>query len=407
MRPSVVSIVENELPLFVHSETVNTLIDGKTCDAGCEVQPGDFEIEIQQKKLENEIRTEIGDQSILEIETETESREVEIETLHETKHEHDKLNVGCNTHNSNLQHTDCDKTNTKAKLICKTRHVSEYRGQLNAKAIPNKGMYILTTYQNEDVEIPVKILIDSGSSMSLYSRSAYEKIPEFARPPVKYTNKRIKFADGSCQDSSGIVTFDFQIGDKIEQVDFLLGDYTDEAILGMADITKLSLSIDFSNLLVTQGENWLPIHDVQQCLIGRKVLVRKTVVIPAQSQMVLPAYVENLDCQFAFHDSPVMLETNTKLTSKSGIIPIESLHQEIDESIPVMVFNTSERSVKITGDTILGKFTDVGDITNIQEEIENIRYLDCVREVNIDTMRPIMISLVHHVNILKYLNILI
>ena len=218
--------------------------------------------------------------------------------------------------------------------------------------------------------------------MSLLSRRAFEKIPDFAKPAIQYTNKRIKFADGSCQSSSGIVTFDIQIGDNISQIDFLLGDYTDEAILGMSDITKLSLSIDFSNLLVTQGENWLPIHDVQQCLVGRKVLVRKTTVIPAHSRIVLQAYVENMGRQCAYTENPILLET--KIASDTGIIPVDSLHQEIDENIPVMVFNTSDKCSEITCDTILGHFVETDCISDFQDETEYIRQFDCVPETDME-----------------------
>ena len=106
------------------------------------------------------------------------------------------------------------------------------------------------------------------------------------------SGKKIKFADGSVQVSSSIVRLPLQIGDQMIHVDFLLGSYTDDAILWMANITRLSLNIDFANLLVSQYDKWwLPVHDVQQTLlaIGHKVMVRKATVIPGNSQLVLPA----------------------------------------------------------------------------------------------------------------------
>ena len=110
----------------------------------------------------------------------------------------------------------------------------------------------------------------------------------------------------------------------------------------MADITKLSLTIDFAHLLVTQDQLWLPIHDIQSSLIGRKVLVRRSVVIPANTQMVLPAYVEDSKHDFLFSEDPLMLEVNKNIISEFGVVPAKSLYQEFENEIPVLLYNTNE-----------------------------------------------------------------
>ena len=178
----------------------------------------------------------------------------------------------CSDINASSMKPNCHPA--KYKLVFKTRKMSEYQGQINHNAVPNKGLYILAEYQTDEVPLPVKILIDSGSSMSLMHRGVYHKIPDWAKPPIHSTGKKIKFADGRIQEASGIVTLPLQIGETTTNIDFLLGEYSDEAILGMSDISKLELKIDFSKLLVIHaGKWWLPVHDIQQTLIGRKVEV--------------------------------------------------------------------------------------------------------------------------------------
>ena len=70
--------------------------------------------------------------------------------------------------------------------------------------------------------------------------------------------------------------------------------------VGMNDIHALSLTIDFQNMLVSKDEFWLPVHDIQNSLVGHKVIVRKTTVIPRKSQRILSAYVEGTDDKFVF-----------------------------------------------------------------------------------------------------------
>jgi predicted aspartyl protease len=142
-------------------------------------------------------------------------------------------------------------------LVFKSRPVSECKNILNLNADPSKGLYILASFQNKTVSVPIKVLIDSGSSMSLLDKSVFNNIPENMRPVMKETEKQIKFADGSVQKSEGVVTISLRSDEKIVHVDFLLGKYTDEAILGMHDIHALGLKIDFQKMTITQEDRWM------------------------------------------------------------------------------------------------------------------------------------------------------
>ena len=209
--------------------------------------------------------------------------------------------------------------------------------------------------------------------MSLLSKSAYDKLPEYMKPSLRKSEKQIKFADGSVQNSIGIVSIPLQIGSCIETIDFLVGNYTDEAILGMVDITKLKLSVDFAKLLVTKDKMWLPIYDVQESLVGRKVLVRRSVIIPAKSQMLIPAYVQDLKDKHIYANSPTVFEGHDRLKSEIGLFTAKSIHQEIDQDIPILVFNTNTEDLNISNDTVLGELSDIEKINavNIESETEN------------------------------------
>ena len=262
----------------------------------------------------------------------------------------------------NTEEDSVRKINLQAhvpRLVFKTKPVNAYNSKINKKSEPNKGLYILASFQNDDKALPLKLLLDSGSSMSLLHNEVYNSLPENMRPPIKQTSKQIKFADGSIQDSSGIVTMPLQIGDDIHHTDFILGNYTDEAIIGMNDIRALALTIDFQRMLVTKSDLWLPIHDVNSTLIGRKVVVRKSVVVPRRSQHIISASVEGAEDEFIFSDTPVVLEADQDLMNYCGVIPAKSVHQFIEPELPVMVYNGTEDDITFSSDTVLGCFGEV------------------------------------------------
>ena len=265
--------------------------------------------------------------------------------------------------------SDSGENNMKlSKLIFKTRHISEHKGIMNMNSDPSKGLYIMAQLQNNEVGVPMKLLIDCGSSMSLLDERMYEQIPDNMKPEIRQTGKQIKFADGSVQKSSGIVRIPVQVGNKVSQIDFLLGKYTDQAILGMNNIHDLALKIDFENMLVTQGDYYFPVHDIRDSLVGRKVIVRRTVVIPPRTQQIVQASVENLENKFVFSEQPAILETNCNLVTEVGIIPAKSVHQDIDESIPVMLYNPHDVEITLPDDMVVGELADVDILTDQETE---------------------------------------
>jgi hypothetical protein len=65
------------------------------------------------------------------------------------------------------------------------------------------------------------------------NKQTYDQIPESIRPKLQNTDYKVKFADGSIQTCLGIIEVPIQIENTVEIVKFLVGNYTDEGILGM------------------------------------------------------------------------------------------------------------------------------------------------------------------------------
>ncbi len=87
-------------------------------------------------------------------------------------------------------------------------------------------------------DIPIKMLIDSGATSSLLHQQVYEAIPIQVRPKLKAIDIQITLADGSIQPCQGKISLPLQIGPTQYSVEFLVGNWSDEAILGMEELKK-------------------------------------------------------------------------------------------------------------------------------------------------------------------------
>ena len=113
---------------------------------------------------------------------------------------------------------------------------------------------------NAPSQIQVNFLIDSGATASLLDEKVFECIQEH-RPRLRPVDVRVTLADGSVQQCRGKATFPMGIGDLCQPVEFLVGRWSDQAILGMRELHMLGLSINFDGMVVTKDDWWIPTND--------------------------------------------------------------------------------------------------------------------------------------------------
>ena len=152
-----------------------------------------------------------------------------------------------------------------------------------------------------------------------------QKIPEEIRPTLEESENKVKFADGSVQKADGLVALNLKVGNRKKRVSFLIGNFTDEAILGMNDLHTLDFLIDFCTITVLKGDLAIPVQDIYCNSATRKVVVRKSVTLAQESIPVL-VYNPNADI--------VTLEENTvvgMLVNIPGMISKITDYDKVDE----------------------------------------------------------------------------
>ena len=106
--------------------------------------------------------------------------------------------------------------------------------ELKTQAEPIRSLYINALYGNSDSSVDLRVLVDCGAS--LLSRNALQKIPQKIHPALEQSETKVKFVDGSIQSANGSVNLNLKVGDKTNTVNFLVGDFKDDAKLGMHDL---------------------------------------------------------------------------------------------------------------------------------------------------------------------------
>ena len=243
-------------------------------------------------------------------------------------------------------------------------------GQSNRLANSDHGIYLRTSYRCNDISLPFNILIDCGASMSLLHHSLLEKIPEEYRIPLQETNLKVRFADGRVQSGTGVLKLPVWIGKEVKIVDFLVGEFTDDAILGMRDLKAFGISIDFDNCLVTKGDLWLPAVDVNSKPLVNKVVIRRTCVLAPRSQSIVQACVKQRKGQVLDNESTVMMIPTNSITNELGVLPAKTLHFACKKIVPILMYNPSTEPVVLEPDTVVGLMESVHELS-IEESIAN------------------------------------
>ena len=100
-------------------------------------------------------------------------------------------------------------------------------------------------------------MLDSGCSRSIVSRALLRTLPESACGRTVPFDGHGVLADGSKVALSQLITLHFKLGSRTVHHDFLVGDVTEHALLGLDFFEKEGCMIDFKHCTFTCGSTKL------------------------------------------------------------------------------------------------------------------------------------------------------
>ena len=189
-----------------------------------------------------------------------------------------------------------------------------------------------------------KFIIDTGASCSIIK-------PCLAKGEVLQGGKhiRLKTATGELVPVVGQIQTEIRLGNKTFQHQFLVADIEEECLLGLDFMRIQGFAVDLKMGTFKQGDLEIPVYHKGEMISVKRVLVTKSIVVPAQSESLVWAKIES--------------DKNSKVVGfieplngveKHGLMIGKTLvRTESGSYVPVRVMNVTECEKQITkGDEI-------------------------------------------------------
>ena len=121
---------------------------------------------------------------------------------------------------------------------------------MNPTANTNQGIYLLASYGVGNQKYSFKTLLDCGAESSLMSEDMLHKIPVSVRPQpqVQKTCKKLRMADGSTTICAKIIKMPLSLNGQRHVIEFIVGKFSDDAMVGMKDLQAIGMAIDLNCL---------------------------------------------------------------------------------------------------------------------------------------------------------------
>ena len=193
--------------------------------------------------------------------------------------------------------------------------------------------------------MPVRCLIDSGSTMSVLHTSCYESIPLRVRPKLQPLSGSLRVADGGLVPLLGKAVFTLDLGMNSVEHSLVVADIGAPAILGMDFLKVHRCVLDASQATVLVEGHHYECHCSKDIESVFRVTVSETVLDRLRSRVILPGRV-----------GAIPGHTTAVLQPGQQLIMQHGCEDPTGAAVPLQVVNSSQ------GDGI-------GECTSIQEVI--------------------------------------
>ena len=263
------------------------------------------------------------------------------------------------------------------------------------------GLFVVSKVHEQQI----KCLIDTGSTITILSKTVYESFPDDKRPICQTTSTPVLSADGTPLKVYGYCMFPIQIGTKQFEHDFWIADIQADGILGIDFMKENKCSLDLENNVFKLGpdqircisEN-LPVPMKTCC----RIVLAETKVIPPKHETILPgtALIKSSA------NITGLVEPINSFGKKTGVMVAKTLVDTVNHIIPIRVFNPSNETQIVYKDMSLALLHPISTIVDNMKRADHEKYTQdvaCTRlQVNEQTIPPYLQDL--YANSIKYLD---
>lgn len=216
------------------------------------------------------------------------------------------------------------------------------------------------------------VLLDTGASISIISEGVVKKWSQEQRGSIVGTNVKVKVANDMGLPVTGEVVVELVLGGHRIAHKCIIADITSDVLLGLDFLRAESCSIDITSKSLHWRGIEVPLRDTPDRQQSCRVTVCQTVVVPAQTEMVIAGQLgrENKQGEYG------IIEPALSLVKKNSLILAPSLVSSTEETVPVRLMNPSDKPVTLYRGTTAGIFEIVNAIG------PNINTYNKVKQIN-------------------------
>ena len=197
--------------------------------------------------------------------------------------------------------------------------------------------------------VEIDFLLDTGSTLTVRHPDKFMGIAEKERPRLCRNNSQIRMANGDLLASYGEAILPLCIGDQVLQHTVVVADIEAPGILGLDFLKRHKGILDASNGILTIDSQR---HKCMTGLEGSsvcRVQLKDTVVIPAQSEMIISG-----ECRWPYgQNKNGLLEPSVSFLKRNLLMGKAVVDPHGDE-IPVRVLNPTSDPFTLYKGTTLG-----------------------------------------------------
>lgn len=214
-------------------------------------------------------------------------------------------------------------------------------------------------------------LIDTGASKSILSKGMYKKIAQKVDLSPGAV-PRLQLADGTPLETLGTICDSIQVGPVSMKQVLIVANISDDGIIGLDFLRQHHCSLDLKMDEIVIGGRRISCGKGAPIVEVGRVECVESVIIPARTEMIVSAYVEN-----APGGAHGLIEANPKFEMSTSVKVASSLNVLNGSVVPVRVMNPTSVGIEVRAGVTIGYAQEVIEVCTIATENDRFSEVDC------------------------------
>ena len=262
---------------------------------------------------------------------------------------------------------------------------------IGRQVLRSEGVYIEGHVQGTEVNFTV----DTGASRTVLSRRAFQQIPFAKRPLLKKSNM-LASADGKPLHELGKAIFDIKLEDLPFEIEVVVAEIEDEALLGLDVLMKADCgpaNLRLSDGIMLLGDTSIPCQQIGLPERVRKIRVADNFSIPPRSEMLIDVFIDRYEDDQILGSFDFVLDPTEDILQRYPVVMAPTIvNIEKDVTSLVRILNPFDTEFTLYQDTVIGEAESLikePEILVSCEDKAEVSNFSVVRRIKLGDHKPV------------------